>query len=220
VRLRLRGIPASPGIVVGPAHLLRWEVPDVPHHILDDDAVPAEIERLRRAIDRARERLALVRARAERHAGPEEAAIFDVQTEILNDSTLVGHVETLIQQNLNAEKAFDIAMLEWRQQFARHPNAMMRERVGDLVDVQIRVLSLLLDLGDHDPVDVPKGACAVLVTHDLTPSLTCSSTARRSAPSPPTRGRTPRTSPSSRGRWGCPPWWGCATRRPGCAAAR
>jgi phosphotransferase system enzyme I (PtsI) len=63
-------------------------------------------------------------------------------------------------------------MLEWRQQFARHPNALMRERVGDLVDVQIRVLSLLLDLGDHDPVDVPKGACAVLVTHDLTPSLT------------------------------------------------
>jgi phosphotransferase system enzyme I (PtsI) len=172
VRLRLRGIPASPGIVVGPAHLLRWEVPDVPHHVLDDDAVPAEIERLRRALDRARERLALVRARAERHAGPEEAAIFDVQTEILNDATLVGHVETLIQQNLNAEKAFDIAMLEWRQQFARHPNALMRERVGDLVDVQIRVLSLLLDLGDHDPVDVPKGACAVLVTHDLTPSLT------------------------------------------------
>jgi phosphotransferase system enzyme I (PtsI) len=44
--------------------------------------------------------------------------------------------------------------------------------VGDLVDVHIRVLSLLLELGDHDPVDVPKGACAVLVTHDLTPSLT------------------------------------------------
>jgi phosphotransferase system enzyme I (PtsI) len=49
---------------------------------------------------------------------------------------------------------------------------MLRERVGDLVDVHIRVLSLLLDLGDHDPVDVPKGACAILVTHDLTPSLT------------------------------------------------
>ena len=172
MRLRLRGIPASPGIVVGPAHLLRWEVPDVPHHILGDDEVPAEIDRMRRALDRARERLALVRARAERHAGPEEARIFDVQTEILNDATLVGHVETLIQQNLNAEKAFDIAMLEWRQQFARHANALMRERVGDLVDVQIRVLSLLLGLGDHDPVDVPKGACAVLVTHDLTPSLT------------------------------------------------
>jgi phosphoenolpyruvate-protein phosphotransferase (PTS system enzyme I) len=49
---------------------------------------------------------------------------------------------------------------------------MMRERVGDITDVQIRVLSLLLGLPDHDPVDVPKGANAILVTHDLTPSLT------------------------------------------------
>src|SRR5207237_8382881 len=29
-----------------------------------------------------------------------------------------------------------------------------------------------LGLPDHDPAAVPKGACAVLVTHDLTPSLT------------------------------------------------
>jgi phosphotransferase system enzyme I (PtsI) len=31
---------------------------------------------------------------------------------------------------------------------------------------------LLLDLPDHDPVDLPKGSNAILVTHDLTPSLT------------------------------------------------
>jgi phosphotransferase system enzyme I (PtsI) len=49
---------------------------------------------------------------------------------------------------------------------------MMRERVGDLKDVHIRVLSILLGLPDHDPVDVPRGANAILVTHDLTPSLT------------------------------------------------
>jgi phosphotransferase system enzyme I (PtsI) len=48
----------------------------------------------------------------------------------------------------------------------------MRERVGDLTDVHIRVLSILLGLEDHDPVDVPKGANAIIVTDDLTPSLT------------------------------------------------
>ncbi len=166
------GISASPGIVLGPVHLLRWEVPDVAHRIIADEDVDREIERLREALTRAKERLRAVRDRAERHAGPEEAAIFEVQVSILDDADLGKRVESYIRQNLGAEKAFDLVLLEWRQTFARSAVPMMRERVGDLVDVHIRVLSVLLGLPDHDPVDVPKGANAILVTHDLTPSLT------------------------------------------------
>jgi phosphotransferase system enzyme I (PtsI) len=169
---RIVGMPASPGIVIGPVHLLLWEVPDVPHVIIPDESVPQEIERLHAAIARAKERLAQVKVRAEKHAGPEEAAIFDVQISILSDAELVDRVEGLIKQNIGAAKAFDLVMIEWRQHFARHPQPMIRERVGDLVDVHIRLLTILLGLPDHDPVDVPKGANAILVTHDLTPSLT------------------------------------------------
>ncbi|MDB4907577.1 MAG: phosphoenolpyruvate-protein phosphotransferase [Gemmatimonadetes bacterium] len=169
---KIRGLPASPGIVVGRVHLLRWEVPDVRHRIIPDEEVPAEVERFRQAVERAKERLRHVRDRVEAATSHEEAAIFDVQISVLDDQILRGSVEELIGQNLAAEKAFDLVMLEWRQRFARHANAMMRERVGDLTDVHIRVLSLLLELPDHDPVDVPKGADAILVTHDLTPGLT------------------------------------------------
>lgn len=169
---RMIGMPASPGIVIGPVHLLLWEVPDVPQRIIPDEAVPREIARLHAAIDEARERLKRVRHRAERHAGPEEAAIFEVQIAILSDHELTGSVEALIRQNIGAEKAFDLVLIEWRQNFARHVQPMIRERVGDLTDVHIRVLSILLGLPDHDPVDVPKGTNAILVTHDLTPSLT------------------------------------------------
>ena len=168
----LRGMPASPGIVEGPVHLLRWEVPDVKHRIISDEAIPGEKERFHNAVAKAKDRLLQVRARAEKHAGPEEAAIFDVQISILDDATLIGGVEELIGQNLGAEQAFDLVLLEWRRQFARHTQSMMRERVGDLIDVHIRVLTVLLGLPDHDPVDVPKGSNAILVTHDLTPSLT------------------------------------------------
>jgi phosphotransferase system enzyme I (PtsI) len=77
-----------------------------------------------------------------------------------------------VQQNLAPEKAFDIVMLDWRDHFGRSTNPMMRERIGDLVDVHIRLLSVLLDLPDHDPVDLAPGSNAILVTHDLTPSLT------------------------------------------------
>jgi phosphotransferase system enzyme I (PtsI) len=168
----LRGIPASPGIVVGPVHLLRWEVPEVRPRIIADAEVPAEIERFHGALEQARVRLRLLRTRAEAQVGPEEAAIFDVQLSILDDRELANSTIALIRQNLGAEKAFDIVLLEWRQHFARHSAPMLREKVGDLMDVQIRVLSILLGLPDHDPFDVPRGANAILVTHDLTPSLT------------------------------------------------
>jgi phosphotransferase system enzyme I (PtsI) len=169
---QLRGIPASPGIVVGKVHLLRWEVPDVRHRIIPDENVHDEIARLHDAIGRAKERLRHLRQRVEASAGAEEAAIFDVQMSILDDRDLVRGIEELIRQNLGAEKAFDLTMLEWRTRFARHAVPMLRERVGDLTDVHIRVLSLLMGLPDHDPVDLPAGSNAILVTHDLTPSLT------------------------------------------------
>jgi phosphoenolpyruvate-protein phosphotransferase (PTS system enzyme I) len=168
----LVGMPASPGIVIGPIHLLRWEVPDVRHRIIPDEQIMEELARFHDARMRARKRLRSVRDRVERQAGAEEAAIFDVQDSMLDDTDLISGVESLVRQNLGAEKAFDLVMMELRQHFARHPQPMVRERVGDLMDLHIRLLSLLMELPDHDPVDVPKGTGAILVTHDLTPSLT------------------------------------------------
>jgi len=166
------GVSASPGIVIGPVFLLRWEVPEVASRMVEPHEVDHEVARLGGALASAVERLRRVRDRAEQHAGAEEAAIFDVQISICEDADLRMSVETLIRQGFAAEKAFDLVLHEWREHFARSTNALMRERVSDLTDVQIRVLSLLLDLPDHDPVGLPKGSNAILVTHDLTPSLT------------------------------------------------
>jgi phosphotransferase system enzyme I (PtsI) len=92
---------------------------------------------------------------------------------MLQDGDIIGKVEQLIRQDhFAAESAFDLTMHDWRTEFGRSNSPTIRERVGDLVDVHIRVLSLLLGLPDHDPGDVPKGTHAILVTHDLTPSLT------------------------------------------------
>ncbi len=168
----LSGIPASPGIVVGPAHLLRWEVPEVPARAIGPHEAEAEVARIHDAFAQAIGRLQEVRERAERQAGPAESAIFDVQISIIEDVELRSRVESVIRQGFAAERAFDVVMIEWREHFARSVHAMMRERVGDLTDVHIRVLTILLGLGDHDPVDLPEGANAILVTHDLTPSLT------------------------------------------------
>ncbi len=168
----LTGVPASPGIVVGPAHLLRWEVPDVPARVLRDDQIEGELAKFRAALEKAKDRLRAVKTRAAEKAGKAESAIFDVQISILEDASLLDQVEQLVRQNLAPEKAFDIVMLDWRDHFGRSTNPMMRERSGDLVDIHIRMLTILLGLPDHDPVDLAPGANAIVVTHDLTPSLT------------------------------------------------
>jgi phosphoenolpyruvate-protein phosphotransferase (PTS system enzyme I) len=168
----LRGLPASPGIVAGPVHLLRWEVPDVPPRTVLEGEVAQELTRFHDAVSRAKDRLRYVRDRAAQQAGPEESMIFEVQISMLEDSSLNQEVESFIRERRSAEHAFDIVMLEWRRRFARAPAPMLRERVGDLTDLHIRVLGILLALPDSDPVDLPKGSNAILVTHDLTPSLT------------------------------------------------
>src|SRR5688500_19382689 len=98
-------MPASPGIVIGPVHLLLWEVPEVPNRIVPDESIPEEIARLHDSIEKAKQRLMQVKHRAERHAGPEEAAICEVQIAILSDVELISSVETLIRQNLGAERS-------------------------------------------------------------------------------------------------------------------
>jgi len=168
----LHGVSASPGIVSGTVHLLRWEVPEVPSRLVSDAEVAGELQRLRDAVTAAIERLRVVQARAEANAGPAEAAIFEVQVAMLEDPSLQESIEALIRQNLAAEKAVDLVLLEWRERFGRSTNPLMRERTGDLIDVQIRLLTLLLGLPDHDPVDLAPGDGVILVTHDLTPSLT------------------------------------------------
>src|SRR5690242_1826230 len=124
VQSKIDGIPASPGIILGKVHLLLWEVPEVPQRIIGDDEIDAEIARFHATLGAARERLRRVRARAAGQAGEEEAKIFDAQLFILEDTELIGRVEGLIRQNLSAESAFEITMLEWRHHFARHASPM------------------------------------------------------------------------------------------------
>ena len=78
----LRGIPASGGIAEGTVHILLWEVPEVPHRVIADADIPAELDRLHHAIARAKDRLRQVTERVEHTAGKEEAAIFDAQWKI------------------------------------------------------------------------------------------------------------------------------------------
>ncbi len=168
----IRGTAVSAGVAVGPALVVRWEVPAVSDHAIRPEQVDGEIARLHDAIAWARERITAVRAHAAERAGPEEARIFDAQLMILEDEDLIGGVERLIRENhFSAERAFELKIIEWRGLWMTNGSTLLRDRLIDLTDVEIRVLTRLLGVDEPD-VLAPADGPVILVARDLTPSLT------------------------------------------------
>jgi phosphotransferase system enzyme I (PtsI) len=145
----------------------------VSDHAIKPGAVEGEVVRLKEALAFAKERLAVVRAKAEERAGPEEARIFDAQLLILEDAELVNGAEQLIRENsFSAARAFELKVLEWRGLWSSHGSTLLRDRLIDLTDVEIRVLTRLLGVDEPDVLKGHDGVPVVLVARDLTPSIT------------------------------------------------
>jgi phosphotransferase system enzyme I (PtsI) len=166
-------VAVSPGVAVGPALVVRWEVPPVPERTVPREQVPRELERLREAVAFSRERIERTRERALVRAGPDEARIFDAQLLMLQDVDLIAGVERLIRENrFAAERAFEMKVLEWRGLWSGQDSATLRDRLADLADVEVRVLGRLLGLPEHDVLDARPESPVIIVARDLTPSLT------------------------------------------------
>ena len=169
----IKGIAVSPGVAVGPALVVRWEAPVVPDVTIRPDRVAAEAKRLDAAMAYARERITRSRDRAAERAGEEEARIFDAQLMMLEDHDLRAGVDRLIKENhFSAERAFQLKMLEWRGLWTTTGSATLRERLADLTDVEILVLSHLLGVEEPTLERASPEAPVVLVARDLTPALT------------------------------------------------
>ncbi len=168
----LRGIGVSPGIAVGPAVVLQWALPEVPHATVPRTKVEKEIRRLRAAVRDVKRHIADIKARAESRAGVDAARIFDAQMLMLEDRTFIGAAEELIRENhLTAEKAFEYKALEVRDEWAAHPSPRLRERLPDLNNVVLRVLGHLLHQGVEDGLETIQRP-SVVVARELAPGLT------------------------------------------------
>lgn len=168
----LRGSGVSPGMAVGPAVVMRWTMPEVPHRIVPRSQVEGEVRRLRAAIRDVKRHLADLRERTEDRAGVDEARIFEAQILMLEDEVFLEAVEDLIRENhLTAEKAFEYKALEVRDAWSAVGSPMLAERLADLTGVTIRVVQHLMHVGADDVWgDVP--ARSVVVARELTPGLT------------------------------------------------
>ena len=166
------GFGATEGIGFGPVQVLHWGAPEVPHQTVSTRLVDREVERFHAAREWSRQRLNELKAHAEERLGPVEARIFDPQIVMLDDVEIAeGTVRYIRENRLSAPRAFQWRMLELHTMWTRRANAMVLDKLNDLEDLKIRLLTRLLGL--PDPTAVVLGADPViLVAANITPSLT------------------------------------------------
>nr|WP_239028247.1 phosphoenolpyruvate--protein phosphotransferase [Pseudonocardia acidicola] len=158
-------VPASPGVVVGPARPVRQPALDVPTARTDDPA--GAWRELSSALAAVRDEITGVRARAARDAGPAEAAIFDAHLLLLDDSGLLDDVRARVEAGEAAAPAWAGAVGRVAGEFAALPDPYMQARAADVRAVGAQVLHALLGAAAAAP---PAPGPGVLVAPDLTPA--------------------------------------------------
>jgi phosphocarrier protein FPr len=165
---QLAGIPASPGIAVGPLVLYRPALIEVQECPVDDPQ--AEQQRLSAAIKSARHEIEAIKARAGTKISAYEASIFDAHLMFLEDPTLIDEANRRIETGrINAEAAWQQAIAQVVAAFAALDDAYMQARQVDIQDVGQRVLKLLTGAA---PAAMKLTQPAIVAAADLTPSDT------------------------------------------------
>ena len=165
----IAGIAASPGIAIGPIHVLvsgPVAVPDEPVPLADGGAA------LQAALLATRQQMVVLVDDTTRRLGAADAAIFKAQSELLNDTDLITLTCQLMVEGHGVAWSWHEAIERMAARLTALGNPVLAGRAADLRDVGRRVLTKLnpsLDAGSLQ--NLPDHKC-IIVAADLSPSDT------------------------------------------------
>lgn len=155
----IAGVPAAPGLAVGPVHWLRVETPDVP---TSGEGIAVERERLAAG-------LAAVEAALDTAAATpgQMGHVLGAHRAILTDPDLNARADAGIANGLSAAAAIMTAAETLGAQLRGSGNARIAERADDIRDVALRVVHAILG---SEPATLTVPAGAIVLADDLLPS--------------------------------------------------
>jgi phosphotransferase system enzyme I (PtsI) len=173
---RLQGIGVSPGIAIGPAERLGKTLEEPENLAIDKGKVPAEKDRLSRALGTTREQILALQGEIESSEGESHSAIFDAHLLILEDSAVINEVMRITDtQLISIEWAYYSVVKRYIDSLRKIADPYLRERAVDIEDVAKRVLrNLRTEAGDGSDARPLQPATRILLAHDFTPSDTVS----------------------------------------------
>ncbi len=170
----LKGVPAAPGIAIGPAYILDKQDILVPPRDILEKEIPIEIARFDEALIKTREEVAALQRKIGDEMGTQHAQIFDAHLMALEDRTLIEDViKGIRQRKQSAEYVFSTVLKKYAKVFAGLKDEYLRDRIADINDIGRRVLKNLIDedkLHEIERLDEE----LIIIAHDLSPSDTVS----------------------------------------------
>ncbi len=165
----LKGIAASEGIGIGKVCIVSQQ--KITYENKPVIGVHKEIDRLKDAIAAFMEDTGKLADKMEQSVNPKEAKIIRGHITMLSDPFMVSQMEDLIKNdNKCAEAAAETVLDMFKSMFAQADDELTKQRATDVEDIKTRLLKILLGIRDVDLKNLP--ADTVLVTNDLTPSMT------------------------------------------------
>ncbi len=136
-----QGIPAAPGIAIGPAYLFNKETVVVEARPLAAEEVEVELERFEQAVQRAERDLDKISSVAREKLGEESASVFEAQRLMLRDPSVYDQIRAFIAaQRCNADYAVAHVLDQHLKRLEASSSDYLRERVADLIDVKERLI--------------------------------------------------------------------------------
>jgi len=166
---QLQGIAASPGIGIGPIHIVDPEEIEIQDGDLAPQGVAAEKERFRTAIQKSLEEVRELREKIALETGEEQARILDTQLEILEDPEAASQTLAAIERDRKpAAFAYRKILTAVAARLDEADNEYYRGRAIDVRDVRRRMLGHLGGVRAYSLRDLTQPS--LIVASDLPPS--------------------------------------------------
>jgi phosphotransferase system enzyme I (PtsP) len=164
----LKGLATARGVAIGP--IFRMDKPvdleRMPYQPSED--VAQEHADFKAAMTAARCQIEDMRDIVRERFGPEFAAVFHAQIQILEDKGFLLNVTQAIDRTKNAREALLHVLANYRKTFERIEDPYLRERGTDIADIGQRVMGRLLGVRDHVG---PMSRGSVVVVDQLLPAI-------------------------------------------------
>lgn len=169
----LRGIAASPGIVIGKVYILEKEDFPILEYKIKKEQVEKEIERFKEAVEESKKQLEEIKERVKKKIGIRESYIFQAHLSILEDPLLIDNtIERIKKERLNAETSLRNTFKAFPKKFASAQAGFIQERFRDVEDIGERILRNLLNKPTFTLSHLEESI--IIVAYDLAPSDTAS----------------------------------------------